>query len=322
MCPRTTTHSSRSTSRGRTPWSPGFASVVCTSLVRSRALLSPTRGSRPGAQEAAVAFGLGPDERTRSARSSSPRGDGLCRRRGAAPDRRLRGARPARRRGRASSGRRLRRDGGPRGLLYDRYEIDDEGTILDSKIVLPTSQNEEAIEDDLRGVVEAFIDAPHEELSPRCEQTIRTPDPWHLLRDSLPLARGAAAVATRAVGVGNAWAGDDAAGLVVVRPLRAALLELDVRECEGEPIALLDACLVRMLLDRRRRRRPPDGLGPSHRCRSRPASSIALSPLDARVRRRGGDRARSRARPAARPARALRGPGRGVRRGRGTVLGR
>ena len=65
----------------------------------------------------------------------------------------------------------------PRGLLYHRYEIDDEGTILDAKIVPPTSQNQKAIEDDLRGVVEAFIDAADEELSLRCEQTIRNYDP-------------------------------------------------------------------------------------------------------------------------------------------------
>jgi coenzyme F420-reducing hydrogenase alpha subunit len=65
----------------------------------------------------------------------------------------------------------------PRGVLYHRYEIDDEGTILDAKIVPPTSQNQKAIEDDLRGVVETFIDAPDDELSWRCEQTIRNYDP-------------------------------------------------------------------------------------------------------------------------------------------------
>src|SRR5512142_358058 len=41
----------------------------------------------------------------------------------------------------------------PRGLLYHRYRIDAEGTILDAKIVPPTSQNQLAIEDDLRDVV-------------------------------------------------------------------------------------------------------------------------------------------------------------------------
>ncbi len=65
----------------------------------------------------------------------------------------------------------------PRGLLYHRYEIDDEGTILDAKIVPPTSQNQKAIEEDLRGVVERHLDVPEQELSLRCEQTIRNYDP-------------------------------------------------------------------------------------------------------------------------------------------------
>ena len=65
----------------------------------------------------------------------------------------------------------------PRGVLYHRYEIDDEGTILNAKIVPPTSQNQKAIEDDLRRVVERFIDLPEPELSLRCEQTIRNYDP-------------------------------------------------------------------------------------------------------------------------------------------------
>jgi coenzyme F420-reducing hydrogenase alpha subunit len=65
----------------------------------------------------------------------------------------------------------------PRGVLYHRYRIDGEGTILDAKIVPPTSQNQLAIEEDLRGVVERFVDLPEQELSLRCEQTIRNYDP-------------------------------------------------------------------------------------------------------------------------------------------------
>jgi sulfhydrogenase subunit alpha len=65
----------------------------------------------------------------------------------------------------------------PRGILYHRYEIDDEGTILDAKIVPPTSQNQRTIEEDLRGVVERSLDMPDEELTIRCEQTIRNYDP-------------------------------------------------------------------------------------------------------------------------------------------------
>jgi sulfhydrogenase subunit alpha len=65
----------------------------------------------------------------------------------------------------------------PRGLLYHRYRIDDEGTILDAKIVPPTSQNQLAIEDDLRAVVGRYAELPDEELRLLCEQTIRNYDP-------------------------------------------------------------------------------------------------------------------------------------------------
>ncbi len=65
----------------------------------------------------------------------------------------------------------------PRGMLYHRYEIDEEGTILDAKIVPPTSQNQLAIEEDLRAVVQRYVDLPDEELQLRCEQAIRNHDP-------------------------------------------------------------------------------------------------------------------------------------------------
>jgi sulfhydrogenase subunit alpha len=65
----------------------------------------------------------------------------------------------------------------PRGILYHRYRLDGEGTILDAKIVPPTSQNQLAIEEDLRGVVEASLDLSEDELRHRCEQTIRNYDP-------------------------------------------------------------------------------------------------------------------------------------------------
>ncbi len=65
----------------------------------------------------------------------------------------------------------------PRGLLYHRYEIDEDGTILDARIVPPTSQNQLAIEQDLRAVVERSLDLSDEQLSLRCEQTIRNHDP-------------------------------------------------------------------------------------------------------------------------------------------------
>jgi len=65
----------------------------------------------------------------------------------------------------------------PRGMLYHRYEIDADGTILDARIVPPTSQNQRAIEEDLRAVVERGVDLSDEALTQRCEQAIRNHDP-------------------------------------------------------------------------------------------------------------------------------------------------
>jgi sulfhydrogenase subunit alpha len=85
----------------------------------------------------------------------------------------------------------------PRGLLYHRYEIDDDGTILDAKIVPPTSQNQLAIEEDLRAVVEANLDLPDDRLALRCEQAIRNHDPCiscatHFLELTVDRSKGSA----------------------------------------------------------------------------------------------------------------------------------
>ena len=65
----------------------------------------------------------------------------------------------------------------PRGLLYHRYRLDADGSILDAKIVPPTSQNQLAIEDDLRDVVARNTRLEDEALRALCEQTIRNYDP-------------------------------------------------------------------------------------------------------------------------------------------------
>ncbi|MEO1061398.1 MAG: Ni/Fe hydrogenase subunit alpha [Actinomycetota bacterium] len=65
----------------------------------------------------------------------------------------------------------------PRGLLYHRYELDDDGTILDARIIPPTSQNQAAIEEDLRRLAERHLDATDDELQQLCEHAIRNHDP-------------------------------------------------------------------------------------------------------------------------------------------------
>jgi sulfhydrogenase subunit alpha len=65
----------------------------------------------------------------------------------------------------------------PRGLLYHRYEVDEAGTILDARIVPPTSQNQPTIEHDLWHVTEDNLHLDDASLTARCEQTIRNYDP-------------------------------------------------------------------------------------------------------------------------------------------------
>jgi sulfhydrogenase subunit alpha len=65
----------------------------------------------------------------------------------------------------------------PRGSLYHRYQIDDQGIILSAKIVPPTSQNQKTIEDDLLQVATQHLHLPEENLTLLCEQAIRNYDP-------------------------------------------------------------------------------------------------------------------------------------------------
>lgn len=65
----------------------------------------------------------------------------------------------------------------PRGLLYHRYEIDENGLIRDALIVPPTSQNQKRIEADLRQFVPTQLALPKDQLTWRCEQAVRNYDP-------------------------------------------------------------------------------------------------------------------------------------------------
>ena len=81
----------------------------------------------------------------------------------------------------------------PRGLLYHRYRIEQDGTIADAKIVPPTSQNQASVEEDLTAFIPGWLDLPDDKLKWRCEQTVRNYDPCiscatHFLR--LEMDRG------------------------------------------------------------------------------------------------------------------------------------
>ncbi len=65
----------------------------------------------------------------------------------------------------------------PRGILYHRYRLDDQGVILDAKIVPPTSQNQKTMESDLHQYVGQNLNLPQDRLTWQCEQLIRNYDP-------------------------------------------------------------------------------------------------------------------------------------------------
>jgi sulfhydrogenase subunit alpha len=65
----------------------------------------------------------------------------------------------------------------PRGMLYHRYRLDEQGLIQEAKIVPPTSQNQKRIEADLVQFATRNLDLPTDRLTWQCEQVIRNYDP-------------------------------------------------------------------------------------------------------------------------------------------------
>jgi sulfhydrogenase subunit alpha len=65
----------------------------------------------------------------------------------------------------------------PRGLLYHRYEIGDDGLIRSATIVPPTAQNQAAIEHEMAELVAANLTLDDATLTSLCEKSIRNHDP-------------------------------------------------------------------------------------------------------------------------------------------------
>jgi sulfhydrogenase subunit alpha len=81
----------------------------------------------------------------------------------------------------------------PRGLLYHRYRIGDDGLIAEAKIVPPTSQNQLQIENDLKAFIPGILELDDQTATQRCEHLIRNYDPCiscatHFLRLDLDRA--------------------------------------------------------------------------------------------------------------------------------------
>jgi sulfhydrogenase subunit alpha len=65
----------------------------------------------------------------------------------------------------------------PRGVLFHRYVLEDDGAIREAQIIPPTSQNQRSVEADLRTLVEGWGEVEDDVLRNRCEQAIRNYDP-------------------------------------------------------------------------------------------------------------------------------------------------
>lgn len=65
----------------------------------------------------------------------------------------------------------------PRGLLFHRYAINDQGLVLRARIVPPTAQNLPRMEADLAVLVPQLIAMPHEEATLTAEHLVRSYDP-------------------------------------------------------------------------------------------------------------------------------------------------
>lgn len=65
----------------------------------------------------------------------------------------------------------------PRGLLFHRYTIDDDGIIQAARIIPPTAQNQKVMETDLFQFVGKNLHLSGKDLTWQCEQAIRNYDP-------------------------------------------------------------------------------------------------------------------------------------------------
>jgi len=65
----------------------------------------------------------------------------------------------------------------PRGILYHRYLVEEDGSIQEAKIIPPTSQNQSRIEEDLRTYLPEVLQLPNKDAAIGCEKIIRSYDP-------------------------------------------------------------------------------------------------------------------------------------------------
>lgn len=65
----------------------------------------------------------------------------------------------------------------PRGILWQRYTLNDDGSVAHAHIIPPTAQNQMQIELDLRALAETIVSLNDDAACQRCEHLIRNYDP-------------------------------------------------------------------------------------------------------------------------------------------------
>lgn len=65
----------------------------------------------------------------------------------------------------------------PRGILFHHYEVDDAGIILNANCIIPTNQNLNNIEHDMKKLVPEILDKKDEEITLALEMLVRAYDP-------------------------------------------------------------------------------------------------------------------------------------------------
>ncbi|WP_369019340.1 Ni/Fe hydrogenase subunit alpha [Thermatribacter velox] len=65
----------------------------------------------------------------------------------------------------------------PRGILFHHYQVDDNGHITDANCIIPTAQNLQNIEYDMRKLIPEILEKDEEEIVHRLEMLVRSYDP-------------------------------------------------------------------------------------------------------------------------------------------------
>jgi len=65
----------------------------------------------------------------------------------------------------------------PRGILFHHYEVDDQGRIVNANCIIPTGQNLNNIEHDMRKLVPEILDKSEQDITLHLEMLVRAYDP-------------------------------------------------------------------------------------------------------------------------------------------------